>query len=98
MDKWFRRPGHLEILNFKHVVFSGNALYQELRSSHAITDEPCVDLVRPFWDTRCDAIWNLEFPQLVRDLVRLRLYAVPQWYQEEVYTAPYMGAILQLCI
>ncbi len=78
------------MLNLKRVLILGAAIFQELRSSHAITHGPCAYLVAHCCGDCAPAYVYLDFTQLVRDLVRLQCYAVLGTYQEEdhcVYTA-----------
>ncbi len=55
----------------EHVLLPGNALYQLLQSSHAITEEPCAYLVAAPLLACVVANVYLDLMQLVRDLVRL---------------------------
>ncbi len=77
--------GPFRILILKRVRISGIAIYQELRSSHAITEGPCAYLVLNSAGGPGTTSWYLDLTQLVRDLVRLKLYAVLRRYQEEVF-------------
>ncbi len=50
-----------------------------------ITEGPCAYLVAGLCEGQCITSWHLDFPHVVRDLVRLKLCAEPGMHIEEVH-------------